>query len=95
MSKRGRESERTFFMLDRANAKESEGRGPWWSLKEGSVGDLNVRTSKANCGDDARDRMQRSVAYGSTYCRSIFSYIAFRACGRIKLETRARDGRSG
>jgi hypothetical protein len=82
-------------MLQRAKAKESEGSGPYWSLKEGRVDDLNVRTSKANSGPDAKDPMHRSAASGSKGCRSMFSYIAFRTYGNISQETRARDGRSG
>ena len=50
LSKCGRESETRFFMLKRANAKESEGSGPCMSSKEGRIGDLNVWTSKANPG---------------------------------------------
>lgn len=81
-------------MLQRANAKESECSGPCWSLKEGRVGDLNVCTSMANSGREAKDPMQRRVACGRKGSRSIFSYIAFRAYSSVSLEARARDGRS-
>jgi len=81
-------------MLQRTNVKESEGSGPCWSLKEGKIDDLNVCASKANSGYDAKDPMHRCVASGSKDCRSMFLYMAFRACGSTPLETRARDGRS-
>ena len=51
-------------MLQRANAKESEGNGPCRSLNEGRVGDLKVRTSKASSGCDPKDPMHRRVASG-------------------------------
>jgi len=81
-------------MLQRANAKESEGRGPCGSLKEGRTGELNICTSMANPGYDARDPTHKRIASGSKDCRSIFSYMAFRTCGSTSLETRARDERS-
>lgn len=78
-------------MLQRASAKESEGSGPCWSLKEGRTDDLNVCTSEANSGCDAKDPMQRGLVSEGKDCKSIFSYIAFRTCGSTLLETRARD----
>ena len=42
--------------------------------------DLNVRTSSANSGCDANDRIHRYPASGSKDCKSISSYIAFRTC---------------
>ena len=90
----GRESETRFFMLERANAKESEGSGPCWSLKEGRMDDLNVRTTKASSGWDANDSMHRRAASGSKDPRSIFPYMAFRTYGNTSLEMQARDTRS-